>query len=126
MRFVLRLVVFLLVAVVAAIGIAFVLPSTSHVERSITIDRPASQIYMLLSGFKRFNEWSPWAARDPDTKYTWSGPDSGVGAKLAWSMSWRQSSRVPSRPLGLKIRMRTRNRYGRIGATCEMVSLSSS
>ncbi|HVJ61358.1 MAG TPA: SRPBCC family protein [Tahibacter sp.] len=85
MRFVLRLVVFLLVAVVAAIGIAFVLPSTSHVERSITIDRPASQVYMLLSGFKRFNEWSPWAARDPDTQYTWSGPDSGVGAKLAWS-----------------------------------------
>ena len=32
-----------------------------------------------------------------------------------------QPSRVPSRPRGLKIRISTRNRYGRIGATCEMV-----
>ena len=85
MRFVLRLVVFLLVAVAAAIGVAFVLPSTSHVERSITIDRPASQVYMLLSSLKRFNEWSPWYARDPNATYTHSGPDGAVGAKFAWA-----------------------------------------
>lgn len=85
MRFLLRLVAFLAFLVVAAIGVAFVLPSTSHVERSITIDRPASQVYLLLSSFKRFNEWSPWYGRDPQTIYTHSGPAVGVGAKLAWS-----------------------------------------
>lgn len=85
MRFVLRLVVYLLVAVAAVIGVAFVLPSTSHVERSITIDRPASQIHLLLSSFKRFNEWSPWFGRDPNATYTLSGPAQGVGAKLAWA-----------------------------------------
>ncbi|MDC8011253.1 SRPBCC family protein [Tahibacter soli] len=85
MRWVLRLVVYLLVAIVAAIGVAFVLPSTSHVERSITIDRPASQIHLLLSGFRRFNEWSPWFGRDPNATYTLSGPARGIGAKLAWA-----------------------------------------
>ena len=38
--------------------------------------------------------------------------------------SWHQPSRVPSRPLGRKIRISTRNRYGRIGATCESVSFT--
>jgi carbon monoxide dehydrogenase subunit G len=85
MRVVLRLVVILLVVLVAAVGIAFVLPSSVHIERSITIDRPASQIYMLLSGYKRFNEWSPWYARDPAAVYTVSGPTRGVGAKFEWS-----------------------------------------
>ena len=36
-----------------------------------------------------------------------------------------QPSRVPSRPLGRKIRIRTISRYGRMGATCASVSLSS-
>jgi hypothetical protein len=85
MRVVLRLVVFLVLLCVALVGVAFVLPSTSHVERSVTIDRPASQLYLLLSSFRRFNEWSPWHARDPQATYTYTGPAEGVGATLAWS-----------------------------------------
>lgn len=85
MRLFTRLVGLLLVLVLLLVGIAFVLPDRVHVERSITIARPKSQIHLFLVGMRRFNEWSPWFARDPAASYTFSGPDSGVGAKLAWA-----------------------------------------
>jgi len=84
MRFVKGLVVFLLVLIVALIGVAFMLPPSAHVERSVTIDRPASEIFAILNSYHRFNEWSPWAAKDPNAHYTLSGPAAGVGAKQAW------------------------------------------
>jgi effector-binding domain-containing protein len=84
MRFLKNLLLFLIVVIVALIGIAFVLPSSAHVERSITINRPASQVFAVLNSYRRFNDWSPWAAKDPNTKYSMTGPASGVGAKFSW------------------------------------------
>ncbi|QQP95853.1 SRPBCC family protein [Lysobacter enzymogenes] len=72
-----------LLAVVFAGG-GLLLPDKSHVERSATIDRPPAQVYAMLDSFKRFNEWSPWYQLEPDAKYSYSGPDSGVGAGMAW------------------------------------------
>jgi effector-binding domain-containing protein len=84
MRFLKKLILFLLIFIVVLLGVAFVLPPSAHVERSITINRPASQIYTVLNSYRRFNEWSPWAAKDPAAKYQISGPASGVGAKESW------------------------------------------
>jgi effector-binding domain-containing protein len=84
MRFIKGLVVFLLVLIVALIGIAFVLPNSAHVERSTTIARPASEVFAVLNSYRRFNDWSPWAAKDPNAHYTVSGPVAGVGARQAW------------------------------------------
>jgi effector-binding domain-containing protein len=61
------------------------LPRFVHVERSIEIERPASTVFVLLNGFNLFTSWSPWAARDPDAVYEYSGPASGVGARMNWS-----------------------------------------
>lgn len=85
MRLLMRLLGLLLVLALVLVGVAFVLPDRVHVERSTTIARPQSQIYLLLSNLRRFNEWSPWYAKDPAARYTFSGPEQGVGAKLAWS-----------------------------------------
>lgn len=87
MRLLLRLFGLLLVLAGLLAGLAFVLPDRAHVERSITIARPQSQIHLLLTNPRRFNDWSPWFALDPAANYVYSGPDSGVGAKLAWSSS---------------------------------------
>lgn len=84
MRLLLRLLGLLLVLLVLLIGLAFALPDRAHVERSVTILRPPSQIYLLLTNLRRFNDWSPWYQRDPAATYVYSGPDSGVGAKVAW------------------------------------------
>ncbi|WP_257386802.1 SRPBCC family protein [Tahibacter caeni] len=87
MRLLLRLLGLLLVLAVLLVGLAFVLPDRAHVQRSITIARPQSQIHLLLTNPRRFNDWSPWFALDPAADYVYSGPDSGVGATLAWSSS---------------------------------------
>jgi len=74
-----------IVAIVALLaGIGMLLPRQVHVERSIVIDAPAATVYVLVDGFKQFNKWSPWAALDPNTTYSWEGPAYGVGAKQSW------------------------------------------
>ncbi len=84
MRFLKRLLMFIAVLVIVLVAVAFILPKTSHVERSTTIDRPASEVFAVLNNFKRFSAWSPWFDLDPNAKYTFSGASSGVGAKMAW------------------------------------------
>ena len=73
----------LLVTTFAVIGLF--LPKIARVERSITIAASPEAVYELVDGFRRFNEWSPWARLDPATKYTFSGPERGVGARMEWS-----------------------------------------
>jgi uncharacterized protein YndB with AHSA1/START domain len=63
----------------------FFLPTSAHVERSIVTTANPATVYGIVSGFRRFNEWSPWSDLDPAARYTYGGPDSGVGAKMAWS-----------------------------------------
>ncbi|QBB69495.1 hypothetical protein ELE36_03375 [Pseudolysobacter antarcticus] len=84
MRFILGLLKFLIVLLVLLIGVAFLLPAKVHVERSIVIDRPTSEVFAVVNSFKLFNSWSPWAEKDPNAKYTFEGPRSGVGAKISW------------------------------------------
>lgn len=72
-----------IVIVLALVG--FLLPRQSHVERSITIDRPASLVFATVNSFQRFSEWSPWQELDPNLQQGASGPRNGVGATLNWS-----------------------------------------
>jgi hypothetical protein len=74
-----------LIALIVLIG--FLLPRQVHVERSIVINAPQPQLFDALNSFKRFNEFSPWAALDPNTQYTYEGPESGVGARMSWVSS---------------------------------------
>lgn len=76
------------IIVVGVVGIF--LPNAQHVERQITIAAPAKSIFPYVNDFRKFNEWSPWAALDPNTQYTFSGPDSGTGAKIEWKSEHKQ------------------------------------
>jgi hypothetical protein len=75
--------------VLALVGLCLVaglfLPNSAHVERSIATSASPATVYGIVNGFKRFNEWSPWFELDPQAKYTYAGPESGVGAKMAWA-----------------------------------------
>ena len=84
MRFLKNLLLFLIVVAALLVGVAFVLPDSAHVERTITINRPASEVFAVLNSYRRFNDWSPWATKDPNAKYTITGPAAGVGAKMSW------------------------------------------
>ena len=77
-------------ATIAVLGLVFVaggllLPSTTHVERSVVIERSPDQVFATLDSFERFSAWSPWAEYDPKATYTFEGPASGVGARMRWA-----------------------------------------
>lgn len=73
----------LLVAFVFCL-IGWVLPKSTHVERAIAIERPPEAVFEMLNSYRRFNEWSPWYARDPSADYRFEGPAAGAGASMRW------------------------------------------
>lgn len=72
-----------LILILAVIG--FALPQQVRVERAAVIAAKPATVFTYLNGFKNFNQWSPWAALDPNTKYAYEGPLMGVGAKQSWA-----------------------------------------
>jgi uncharacterized protein YndB with AHSA1/START domain len=86
MKKLLKAIVWILAAlVVIFIGGGYLLPNEVTVQRQTVINAPQEKVFALVDGYKRFNEWSPWAELDPNTKYTFEGPESGVGAKMSWA-----------------------------------------
>ncbi|MBN2431615.1 MAG: GyrI-like domain-containing protein [Acidobacteria bacterium] len=85
MKFIKKFLLFLvlLAALLAVIGLF--LPNTAHVERSTTIGAPSCTVFATVNTFQTFNEWSPWHEVDPATKYTFSGPPIGPGARMSWT-----------------------------------------
>lgn len=80
-----RILIGLCVTAAAFVLAAYALPRQVHVERSIVVKAPAATVYRYVSGFRRFNDFSPWAEQDPQARYTLSGPARGVGARLEWA-----------------------------------------
>ena len=78
---------FYLIAAIALIivGGSFLLPATALVTRSIDISAPPDKVFAIVGDLRRFKEFSPWADIDPDIKYTYEGPESGVGQVMKWS-----------------------------------------
>jgi len=64
--------------------VAYLLPRSVHVERSTVIAAPRATVFTIVNSFTHFNKWSPWAALDPNAKYTYEGPVAGVGPRMIW------------------------------------------
>jgi hypothetical protein len=61
-----------------------VLPGEAVLERQITIKAAPEKVFAIVGDLKRFNEFSPWAEMDPQTTYSFSGAEKGVGQKMSW------------------------------------------
>lgn len=72
------------VAVVIVLILAAMKPDTFQVQRSVAINAPPERIYPLLADFRAWGAWSPWEKKDPAMKRSFSGAESGVGARYAW------------------------------------------
>ena len=76
--------------IVVLVGIVFVvggllLPREVQVARSIQIEAPPADVFPYVNSLKATEAWSPWMGRDPNIQTTYSGPETGVGAKLEWA-----------------------------------------
>ncbi|EGD40869.1 putative transcriptional regulator, effector-binding domain/component [Nocardioidaceae bacterium Broad-1] len=56
-----------------------------EVSRSGVLPCDIGRAHALLDDFHEWPSWSPWEELDPDMTRTYSGADSGVGARYAWS-----------------------------------------
>ncbi len=65
------------------IVIGFILPDKVSMSRNIVIAASPEEIFPLVSDYRSFNRWSPWADRDPETVYEIVG--SGVGQRMTWT-----------------------------------------
>lgn len=54
------------------------------VIRSATIPAPLEDVRGHIRDLRRWEAWSPWQQLDPQMQQTYSGPEAGVGAHMAW------------------------------------------
>ncbi len=56
-----------------------------EVSRSAVLPGDIGRVHALINDFHEWPAWSPWEELDPDMTRTYSGAESGVGARYAWS-----------------------------------------
>jgi hypothetical protein len=74
----------LVIGVAGFLGYVSTLPDDFTISRSITIDASPEQLFPWINNLHKSHEWSPWIKLDPNAKYTFEGPDEGVGASQSW------------------------------------------
>lgn len=60
-------------------------PENYRISREVQINAPAEVVFAQVNDLQQFNVWNPWAKLDPNSKMTFEGPKSGVGAKSIWN-----------------------------------------
>ena len=70
-------------AAVIFIGALFIKKGYS-IERSITIDRPAQEVYDYLRHIRNQEKFSVWVMKDPNKKMEYTGTDGEVGFVNKW------------------------------------------
>lgn len=73
-------------AIVAALMliVGIFLPSHRHLSESVETNRKMTIVYDTLNSFRRFKDWNALVLRAPNAELEYSGPVSGVGAKMTF------------------------------------------
>jgi hypothetical protein len=82
----LKIILVLLLSLAALfVLVSFFLPSTSKIERSITIKAKPDVIYPYINSLKTWGDWTVWNKKTDSTlQVIYDGPDQGVGSKQTW------------------------------------------
>jgi hypothetical protein len=75
----------LVIVIVVLLVMASTRPSEFRIERSARIEARPEDVFDEINDFRNWKQWSPWEELDPNMVTTYDGPDSGAGAKTAWS-----------------------------------------
>ena len=73
------------VAAVVILGIAWTKPDHFEVQRSLSVKAAPDEVFPLVNDFSNWDDWSPWAKKDPAMEQKLSGATSGLGAVYEWS-----------------------------------------
>ncbi len=61
------------------------LPETYQVQRSITINAPAENVFVLVNQVENWAKWIPWAEEDETMKFQYGDQKQGVNAWYSWT-----------------------------------------
>lgn len=79
----------ILVAVVAILAVFAVVvsmqPSEFRIARATTISASPAELFARVNDLHAFQEWNPYAKKDPTMKQSWEGPAAGPEAVYRWS-----------------------------------------
>jgi len=75
---------------VAVVIIAFVVlvamrPAEFCIERSAEIGATPEGVFAIINDLHAWEKWSPWEKLDRNMKKTFTGPEAGPGAGMAWA-----------------------------------------
>lgn len=79
-----RLLAILLAVILAFAAYVALIPGEFSVERSAAIAAPPEAVFKHVNNLKKWDDWSPWAKRDPNSKSAYEGPEEGPGAIFKW------------------------------------------
>ena len=65
-------------------AVAALQPGELHIERSALIEAPPAIVFGYVDDLHKWQEFSPWAKRDPAAKIVFEGPAAGAGASFTW------------------------------------------
>lgn len=73
----------------AALGVFVIVvalqPADFRITRSTVIAASPASLFQQIDDFHNWNDWSPWAKKDPNARNSFDGPPAGVGAKFSWT-----------------------------------------
>lgn len=59
-------------------------PKKLETSRSISINAPIDEVYLLTSDFSKWSSWSPWQLKDTQMKNVVSGTAGALGHTMTW------------------------------------------
>ena len=77
-------IVILILAVLAILGLAAMKPGTFTLGRETQINAKPEKLFALINDFHEWPKWSPWEKLDPALNRNHSGAASGKGAIYSW------------------------------------------
>ena len=107
----LEILISLAIVVALYLAVALVLPSKRQLVEKIETNRKLTIAFDSLNSVRRFKDWNPLVLRDPSMQLSYSGPESGLGARLDYVSteeslgkgSWVISESVPREKISYDI-----------------------
>jgi hypothetical protein len=83
------MIIYLLAGIAVLVALLFIIialrPAEFTYARSAKIGAPPEKVFPHVNDLHQWQAWSPWAKLDPNSKSTFSGPETGLGAAMAWA-----------------------------------------
>jgi len=93
MRIIKKILIVVGVIIAVLLTAALFMSKDYAVEKSITINKPKTQVYDYVKYLKNQNDYSKWASMDPAMKKTFTGTDATPGFVAAWESKNKEVGR---------------------------------